>query len=75
MGLMTPASISKQTISFQGVPPEAVKPLLHQSLEYERACDEKETFLYMHIENLNPGECDVFRIIQRVNGKISGGIR
>jgi len=73
MGIMPPTDVSKQNISFQGVSPEAVKPLLHQSLEYERACNEKETFLYMHIENLKPGECEVFRIIQRSNGKISGG--
>ena len=73
MGVMTPTGISKQNISFQGVSPEAVKRLLHQSLEYERTCDEKETFLYLHIEDLRPGECDVFRVIQRSNGKISGG--
>ena len=73
MGVMTPTGISKQNISFQGVSPEAVKRLLHQSLEYERTCDEKETFLYIHIDDLRPGECAVFRVIQRSNGKISGG--
>jgi hypothetical protein len=73
MGIMTPTGISKQNISFQGVPAEAVKRLLHQSLAYERTCDEKETFLYVHIDDLRPGECAVFRIIQRINGKISGG--
>ena len=70
---MTPAGISKQSISFQDISPEAVKRLLHQALEYERTCDEKETFLYMHIEDLRPGECVIFRVIQRINGKISGG--
>ena len=73
MGILTPMGVSKQNISFQGVSPEAIKPLPQQSLEYERVCDEKETFLYLHIEDLRPGECDVFRIIQRLNGKISGG--
>ena len=73
MGIMPPMGVSKQNISFQGVSPQAVKPLLHQSLEYERDCNEKETFLYLHIDDLRPGECDVFRIIQRSNGKISGG--
>lgn len=73
MGIMMPTGISSQKISFQGVSPEAVKRLLHQSLVYERTCDEKETFFYMHIDNLRPGECAVFRVIQRLNGKISGG--
>jgi hypothetical protein len=73
LGIMTPGSISKQNISFQGVSPEAVQRLVHQSLDYERTCDEKETFLYMHLDDLKPGECDVFRVIHRVNGKISGG--
>jgi len=70
---MPPVGISKQNISFQGVSPEVVKRLLHQSLEYERECNEKETFLYLHIEDLRPGECDIIRIVQRINGKISGG--
>jgi hypothetical protein len=73
IGIMPPVAVSKQTISFKGVSPEAVKPLLRQSLEYERECYEKETFLYMHIEDLREGECDVFRVIQRQNGKIVGG--
>lgn len=74
-GIMQPGNITKEAYktSFKNVQPEALKSLLKQQLKYERTCDEKESLFYMHVTNLKPAECVVYRIIQTVDGKMTGG--
>lgn len=74
-GIMQPGNITKVAYktSFKNVQPEALKSLLKQQLKYERTCDEKESLFYMHVTNLKPAECVVYRIIQTVDGKMTGG--
>ncbi len=74
-GIMHPGTIATKVSapSFKEVQPAAVSPLLKKEIKYDRTCEEKETFFYMNIDNLKPGECVVYRIIQVVNGKTTGG--
>jgi hypothetical protein len=75
IGIMQPSSVSKKGYapSFKDVQPAAVKPLLKNEIRYERTCEEKESFFYMHVNNLKAGECVVYRIKQIVNGRVTGG--
>jgi hypothetical protein len=75
VGLTPPSSVDKKGFlpSFEEVRPEAVKPLLRTTLSYERTCEEKESMLYVHVENLKEGECVVYRIKHLINTKLVGG--
>lgn len=62
---------SKATL--HGIDLHAVSRLLNRKLVFERGCDELEVLFYMHVDGLKPGECKVYRIMQTVDGKLTGG--
>lgn len=75
IGAMSPTNINaglKPNI-FKNIEPEAIKQLFHKNLKFERTCEEKESLIYMHIDDLKPNECVAYRIAQIVNGRIVGG--
>ncbi len=59
--------------TLHGVEPHALSRLLHRDLMFERGCDELEVLFYMHVDGLKPRECKVYRIMQTVDGKVTGG--
>ena len=62
---------SKTTL--QGIDPVAASRLLNKRLSFERGCDELEVMFYVHVDGLKSGECMVYRIIQTVEGRMTGG--
>lgn len=61
----------KQTLN--GVDLNSASRLLSQKTEFERGCDELETLFYLHVDGLKSKECAVYRIMQMVDGKVTGG--
>ena len=56
-----------------GIDPESASRLLHRRLIFERGCDELEVLFYMSVDGLKRGECKLYRIMQTVDGKLTGG--
>lgn len=59
--------------TLNGIDLESASRLLHRKLDFERGCDELEVLFFMYVDGLKRGECKVYRITQRVNGKLTGG--
>lgn len=51
----------------------SISKMLHRRLVFERGCDELEVLFYMNVDGLRPGECKIYRILQTVAGKLTGG--
>lgn len=68
--LARPAS-NKATL--KGIDLSSASKLLHRKLIFERGCDELEVLFYMHVDGLQHGECKVYRIMQTIDGKLTGG--
>lgn len=75
VGAMHPTAINAglRVNTFKDVDPKAVAKLFNNHVKFERTCDEKESLVYMHVDNLKRGECVVYRIKQLVDGKLVGG--
>jgi hypothetical protein len=52
---------------------DAAKQILRPRLDFERGCEELEATVYISVDGLQKGECKVFRVEQRVSGKLVGG--
>lgn len=52
---------------------ETARGILRSKLEFERGCEELEATVYVSVNGLQKGECKVFRVEQRVSGKLVGG--
>ncbi len=59
--------------TLKGIDPNSLTRLLHRKLDFERGCDELEVLFYVHVDGLKRGECKIYRIMQTVNGKLTGG--
>jgi hypothetical protein len=59
--------------TLQGVDLDSASRLLNKTLKFERGCDELEVLFYMHVDGLKHGECKIYRIMQTVDGKLTGG--
>jgi hypothetical protein len=59
--------------SLKGIDLDSASKLLHQRLIFERGCDELEVLFFMHVDGLKQGECKVYRIMQTIDGKVTGG--
>ena len=59
--------------TLKNLTPEIAKGFLRSRIEFERGCEELEATVYVSVEGLVKGECKVFRVEQRVSGKLVGG--
>ena len=59
--------------TLQGIDFQFASRLLNRKLTFERGCDELEILFYLHIDELKSKECAVYRIMQMVGGKLTGG--
>ena len=59
--------------TLRDVEPSSAAKLLSRSLKFDRGCDELEVLFYMYVDGLREGECKVYRIMQTVDGKLTGG--
>lgn len=59
--------------TLHGIDLHSASRLLNRKLTFERGCDELEVLFYMHVDGLKHGECKVYRIMQTVDGKLTGG--
>jgi len=74
-GLLPPTLWSKNQnrTLLKGLNRELANGILRSHLEFKRGCDELEAIAYVSVEGLESGECKVFRVEQRVSGKLVGG--
>jgi hypothetical protein len=59
--------------TLKGIDPASAAKLLHRKLAFDRGCDELEVLFHVYVDGLKSGECKVYRIIQTVEGKLTGG--
>ena len=59
--------------TLRGIDAHSASRLLNRTLKFERGCDELEVLFYMHVDGLKHGECKVYRIMQTMDGKLTGG--
>ena len=59
--------------TLKNLTPEIAKGFLRSRIEFERGCEELEATVYVSVEGLVKGESKVFRVEQRVSGKLVGG--
>jgi hypothetical protein len=53
--------------------PDAAAKILRKRVETERRCDELAVPFYVRVDGLDHGQCRVYRVIQRMDGRIVGG--
>lgn len=75
VGAMSPTSINAglRPNTFKDADPKTLKKIFTNNVKFQRTCAEKESLIYMHVDNLKPGECVIYRIKQIVDGKLVGG--
>lgn len=56
-----------------GIDIDSASRLLHRRLIFERGCDELEVLFHVQVDGLQRGECKVYRIVQTVDGRLTGG--
>jgi hypothetical protein len=59
--------------TLHGIDLHSASRLLARKLTFERGCEELEVLFSMHVDGLKHGECKVYRIMQTVGGKLTGG--
>jgi hypothetical protein len=59
--------------TLEGIDLQFASRFLHRKLTFERGCDEHEILFYLHIDGIQSKECVVYRIMQMVGGKLTGG--
>ncbi|TAN59779.1 hypothetical protein EPN18_09825 [bacterium] len=74
-GILPPALWSKNNIRpvFKNLTRETAQGILRPRIEFERGCEELEATVYISVDGLEKGECKVFRVEQRKDGKLVGG--
>jgi len=74
-GLLPPTlwSNDKPRSMLKGLTQDTAKTLLCPSLKFERGCDELEATVYICVDGLKRGECKIFRVEQRMAGRLVGG--
>jgi hypothetical protein len=74
-GFMYPTLVRPDTDkgTLRGIDPDAASRLLNRKLSFERGCDELEVLFHLHVDGLRSKECAVYRILQKIDGKLTGG--
>jgi hypothetical protein len=75
VGLMTPTPLQSPANRpvLRGIDPKTAKAILRARIDFERSCDELEVILYVGVDGLERGECKVYRVEQRAEGRTVGG--
>jgi hypothetical protein len=73
VGLMFPTPVRGDANRLPQLDLNAAGGLVRQKIEFDRGCDELEAVLYLKVENLEPGECQVYRVQQTAEGRVVGG--
>lgn len=69
----TPLRPDSNKATLHGIDLRSAAHLLNHTLKFERGCDELEVLFYVHVDGLRDGECKIYRLIQTVDGKMTGG--
>ena len=59
--------------TLQGIDLQFALRFLNQKLTFERGCDEQEILFYLYIDGIKSKESVIYRIMQMIGGKLTGG--
>jgi hypothetical protein len=69
----TPVRSATDNGTLHDIDPHSLSQLLNQKLAFQRGCDELEILFYLNVDGIKSKECVVYRIMQMVDEKLTGG--
>lgn len=72
-GLLPPHPVGTDPTEVAAIPPDGRGALLRSRARFPRGCDPLRIAVHAHAPDLGPGEAQVLRVRQRVDGDVIGG--